>query len=96
MPFEETGALMFDAFGTVVDWHTSVACEAARIGRKAGIDADGGALADRWRAEYQPSMAHSRSGKLPCGAARVPDTSTDLSVDITASDFNNLADHLGA
>ena len=28
--------------------------------------------------------------------ARVPDAPTDLSVDITASDFNDLAEHLGA
>jgi len=63
--YEEIKALTFDVFGTVVDWRTSVAREAARIGRTAGIDADWEALADRWRAGYQPSMARVRSGDLP-------------------------------
>lgn len=65
MAYEEVKALTFDVFGTVVDWRTSVAREAARIGRAAGIDADWEALADRWRAGYQPSMARVRSGDLP-------------------------------
>ena len=48
MAFEEIKALTFDVLGTVVDWRISAACEAARIGREAGIDADWEALADRW------------------------------------------------
>ena len=65
MAFEEIKAVTFDVFGTVVDWRTSVAREAARIGREARIDADWEALADRWRDGYQPSMARVRSGELP-------------------------------
>jgi 2-haloacid dehalogenase len=65
MEFAGIKALTFDVFGTVVDWRTSVAREAARIGADSGIDADWEALADRWRAGYQPSMARVRSGELP-------------------------------
>ena len=46
-------ALLFDVFGTVVDWRSSVAREAAAI-LPAGLDA--GAFADAWRTRYQPAM----------------------------------------
>jgi 2-haloacid dehalogenase len=65
MAFDEIKALTFDVFGTVVDWRTSVSREAGRIGADAGIIADWEALADRWRAGYQPSMARVRRGALP-------------------------------
>jgi 2-haloacid dehalogenase len=52
--------LAFDVFGTVVDWHGSIAREAAST--MPGIDGD--AFATAWRAGYQPAMAEVRSGKL--------------------------------
>jgi 2-haloacid dehalogenase len=56
-------ALVFDVFGTLVDWRTSIAREARSIlGLEAG-DAD--AFADAWRAQYQPAMEAVRSGALP-------------------------------
>ena len=58
-------ALFFDVFGTVVDWRTSVAREAELILHPHGITADWIALADAWRAEYQPSMEQVRSGRRP-------------------------------
>ena len=58
-------ALLFDVFGTVVDWHTSIAAEVAqRLGlRHPGVDPSAFALA--WRAGYQPAMQQVRSGALP-------------------------------
>lgn len=53
-------ALLFDVFGTVVDWRTSVAREASAI-FGAGLDAP--AFADAWRARYQPAMEAVRSGR---------------------------------
>lgn len=58
----DVGALVFDVFGTVVDWRAGVAREAARL---LGPDVDAAALADAWRARYQPSMQRVRSGERP-------------------------------
>lgn len=51
-------ALIFDVFGTCVDWRTSVASEVAKA--LPGVDPT--AFADAWRAEYQPAMERIRSG----------------------------------
>lgn len=52
--------LAFDIFGTVVDWHGSIAREIALVDPT--VDADAFALA--WRAGYQPAMQRVRSGEL--------------------------------
>ena len=58
-------ALLFDVFGTAVDWRSSVIREAAAFGRANGIDADWEAFADGWRSKYGPSMDKVRTGALP-------------------------------
>jgi 2-haloacid dehalogenase len=59
-------ALLFDVFGTIVDWRTSIAREGEKFGRANGITGiDWTAFADDWRALYQPSMEQVRSGKSP-------------------------------
>jgi 2-haloacid dehalogenase len=58
-------ALLFDVFGTVVDWRTSVAREVAAAARSVGVETDGFALADAWRGEYVPSMRRVAAGALP-------------------------------
>ena len=58
-------ALVFDVFGTVVDWRTSVAKHAAAFGKANGASADWEAFADGWRGKYQPYMGKVRSGELP-------------------------------
>ncbi len=58
-------ALVFDVFGTVVDWRGSIIAEGERVWRPRGVDVDWGAFADAWRAQYVPSMAKVRSGELP-------------------------------
>jgi len=59
-------ALIFDVFGTVVDWRRGIAREAeAFLGREKGISLDWEAFADAWRGQYQPSMERVRSGKRP-------------------------------
>ncbi len=57
-------ALLFDVFGTVVDWHGSVAREARRVGRAHGLRIDGDAFADAWRAAYRPAMDRVRRGAI--------------------------------
>jgi len=58
----EPRALCFDVFGTVVDWRSSIAREAAELGRRKGIERDWLAFADAWRGKYQPAMERVRSG----------------------------------
>jgi 2-haloacid dehalogenase len=52
--------LAFDVFGTVVDWHGSIAQEVARI----KLLVDPHAFASAWRNGYKPAMARVRSGEL--------------------------------
>ncbi|MGY1621877.1 haloacid dehalogenase type II [Geodermatophilus sp. SYSU D00965] len=55
-------ALVFDVFGTVVDWRGGVAREVRRL---LGPSVDALAIADDWRGRYVPSMEQVRSGELP-------------------------------
>ncbi len=58
-------ALLFDVFGTVVDWRSGIAREAAPFLARHGLDITPEAFADAWRARYQPAMAAVRSGARP-------------------------------
>ena len=62
---DDVKALVFDVFGTVVDWRASIAKHAAAFGEAYGIEADWGAFADGWRGKYQPYMNKVRTGELP-------------------------------
>ena len=56
-------ALLFDVFGTVVDWRTGVAREVEAFFAGSEHEIDSIAFADSWRAKYQPSMEEIRSGR---------------------------------
>ena len=58
-------ALLFDVFGTVVDWRGSVAREAKKALAPKGHDLDWHGFARRWRDRYQPAMEEVRSGARP-------------------------------
>lgn len=58
-------ALLFDTFGTLVDWRTSLIADLSEFGRARGIAIDWTALVDAWRAAYHPSMDRVRKGELP-------------------------------
>lgn len=58
-------ALVFDVFGTVVDWRGSIIREGVALGRRKKLKVDWPAFADAWRAGYRPAMARVRSGELP-------------------------------
>ena len=60
-----TKALLFDVFGTVVDWRSSLIQDLSAWGREQGRDADWPGLADAWRAAYAPSMDRVRRGEQP-------------------------------
>lgn len=58
-------ALVFDTFGTVVDWRGSIIEEGSKWGKARGLQVDWGRFADRWRSGYGPSMNKVRTGELP-------------------------------
>lgn len=58
-------ALLFDVFGTVVDWRGSIIREGAQWDRAKGLSVDWSKFADRWRAGYMPIMDRVRKGSLP-------------------------------
>jgi 2-haloacid dehalogenase len=59
-------ACLFDVFGTVVDWRTSVSRDLQDFARGKGIAGiDWLEFAVEWRKLYQPAMEEVRSGKRP-------------------------------
>ncbi len=58
-------ALLFDVFGTVVDWRASIIREGRLLAQQKNLKVDWGEFADSWRAGYGPAMNRVRSGELP-------------------------------
>lgn len=56
-------ALLFDVFGTVVNWRDGISRDVSIIADQKGVSLDPAAFADSWRAEYQPAMEEVRSGR---------------------------------
>ena len=79
-------AYIFDVFGTLTDWRTSIAREVARV-----FDTvDNWAFADAWRAEYQPAMQRIRGGER--GYVSLDDIhSENLSIVMNAFDVASLS-----
>jgi len=63
--FADVQALVFDVFGTVVDWRSGVARELAVFLARYAPSADPAAFADAWRRLYAPAMEEVRSGRRP-------------------------------
>ena len=63
--FTPPKALLFDVFGTLVDWRTSIAREAEQVLKPLGVSIDWVAFADAWRGEYQGAMDEVRHGRIP-------------------------------
>jgi 2-haloacid dehalogenase len=64
-PLPSVQVLVFDTFGTVVDWRSAVIAEGEQLGRAKGLTVDWAAFADAWRGGYTPAMNRVRSGELP-------------------------------
>jgi 2-haloacid dehalogenase len=64
-PHPQLRAILFDTFGTVVDWRGSLIAELSAWGAGRGLAVDWAGLVDAWRAAYQPSMDLVRQGKAP-------------------------------
>ena len=58
-------AVLFDVFGTVVDWRSGVAAAVRRFAAGQGLELDAGVFADAWRARYGPAMRRVSAGERP-------------------------------
>jgi 2-haloacid dehalogenase len=58
-------AVLFDVFGTCVDWRSGVARDVALAASRLSLAVDAHAFADAWRGRYQPAMEEVRSGRRP-------------------------------
>jgi 2-haloacid dehalogenase len=58
-------ALVFDTFGTVVDYRTTIISEGKALGKAKGLTVDWAKFADAWRGAYGPAMDRVRKGELP-------------------------------
>lgn len=65
MAIEGVRALLFDVFGTCVDWRGTVIREGNALNRAKGLAVDWAAFADEWRGQYAPNMQRVMRGELP-------------------------------
>lgn len=65
MPFDrsQVKALVFDVFGTVVDWRSSITREVSAVANRLGVEGDWEAFADKWRAGYTEGTKAVRLGE---------------------------------
>ena len=57
--------IVFDVFGTLVDWRTSVTRAGEKMGAKLGLAVDWGVFAQNWRDLYIPAIREVQSGQMP-------------------------------
>ena len=63
MALTDVKALIFDVFGTVVDWRSSIIAHGREFGRVQGVEADWAVFADAWRdqqAEHHQQALHRK------------------------------------
>ena len=66
MAIDQVRALVFDVFGTVVDWRSSVIKEGEELARARGLTVDWPRFVDEWRKEgYLGAIDRIRRGELP-------------------------------
>ena len=79
-------ALVFDVFGTVVDWRTSLINDFTKWSETSGIKADWTALVDGWRGVYMASMDEVR--KHPEHGYKILDTLHRQSLEKLVAQFS--------
>ena len=65
LQFGSVKALVFDVFGTVVDWRGSIIRHVEDLAHRKNLRVDAEQFADAWRAGYAPTMNRVRTGELP-------------------------------
>jgi 2-haloacid dehalogenase len=64
-PYPDVKLLVFDTFGTVVDWRSVIIEEGEQLSKAKKLTVNWPAFADEWRGAYGPSMNRVRRGELP-------------------------------
>ena len=64
-PPGDVEVLLFDVFGTVVDWRGSLIRQLEEFGNLRGWELEAAEFADAWRRQYGPSMDEVLSGAIP-------------------------------
>src|SRR3712207_866968 len=62
---DEVRAVIFNTFGTVVDWRSSLIEQFEAFGRERSIRADWTGLVDAWRGSYEASKDKVQRGLYP-------------------------------
>lgn len=65
MDVRRVEALVFDVFGTVVDWRSSIIEQFRAFGRENGLSVNWEAFVDDWKSCYRPGMDAVRDGRWP-------------------------------
>jgi len=65
MDATEVDAALFDVFGTMTDWRSSVTAELAAVGARTGLTADWAGVTDDWRRLYRPYLGKIITGAMP-------------------------------
>ncbi|MFF8791094.1 haloacid dehalogenase type II [Streptomyces sp. NPDC015125] len=60
----DVDAAVFDVFGTLTDWRSSVTDVLSDIGGQAGLHADWPTVTDAWRHRYRPALRRILAGEL--------------------------------
>ncbi len=64
MSLSNISTVIFDVYGTVVDWRAGVIAEAQALGERKGIEGvDWAAFTDAWKDGYRPAMDEVNAGK---------------------------------
>ena len=85
-------ALVFDVFGTLVDWRSGIAAAL----RASAVPGDPDELADTWRARYRPILDEVNDGSRPWGdfddlhLATLDDLLAERGVDVPAEERRRL------
>lgn len=58
-------AIVFDVFGTIVDWRSSLIKQFNELEKELGVELPSEVLTDQWRHQYAPSMNRVRQGEIP-------------------------------
>jgi 2-haloacid dehalogenase len=65
LPLGKVEVLVFDVFGTVVDWRATVIRELESLGRERSVERDWPRFADRWRGGYIQGVLRVNEGREP-------------------------------
>jgi 2-haloacid dehalogenase len=89
-------AVLFDTFGTVVDWRSGVTASVQQTADIHHVPLDAAAFADAWRAKYEPSMRRIRTGDRPftrlsrLHRENLTATLAEFGLDITPNEVDRL------